>query len=131
MLVALLAIVHAIAGILRAVRWIHVGSDLSGWGVLVMPIVGAMAMTRGVIVGTIAVLFGAFTVGALGHRSWAWGIGLAAVIANALVVLIALFGGAPLARTMVWMIVPVIVFVYLLSPAGRGTLGFSGDGRTR
>lgn len=125
-LIALLAIVQAVAGILRAARWIHIGSDLSGRGVLFLPIIGAIAMTRGVIVGTIAVLFGAFALGVLAHRSWARGVGLAAVIANTVAVLSVLLGGAPLARTLVWMIVPVIVIVYLLQPARRSAPGHSG-----
>jgi polyferredoxin len=124
-LVALLAIAQGVAGILRAAQWIQIGSDLAEQGVLLLPIVGAIAVTRGVIVGAIALLFGLFAWGTLAGRGWAWGMGLAAVIANGLAVLRLLLGGAPPPRVLVWAIVPLILIVYLLSPAGRraGSVG--------
>lgn len=126
-LIALLAIVQGVVGILRAGQWIRLGSDLAGHGVLLLPIVGAIALTRGVIVGAIAILFGLFAWGALTGQGWARGMGLAAVIATGVVLLSLLLGGAPVASVMVWAIVPVILIVYLLSPAGRA-LGGRTDG---
>jgi hypothetical protein len=121
--------VQGVAGILRAGQWFQLGSsDLAGRGVLLLPIVGAIALTRGVIVVTIAILFGLFAWGALTGQRWARGMGLAAVIANGLVLLSLLFGDAPVAPVMVWAIVPLILVVYLLSPAGR-TLGGRSDGK--
>jgi hypothetical protein len=122
-LIALLALVQAVAGILRAAQWFQVGSDLAGHGVLLLPIVGAIAVTRGVIVGGIAILFGLFAWGALTGRGWAWGMGLAAVVANGVVVLSLLLGSAPVPAVLIWAVVPLIVLVYLLSPAGRALGG--------
>lgn len=123
MLVALLALAQGVAGVLRATQWIKIGIDLAGRGALVLPIIGDLAIIRGGIVGVIALLFGLFAWGALGGHGWAWSMGLAAAIVNALIVLGLLLGGAPAGQALLWAIVPAILIVYLLSPAGRHALG--------
>jgi membrane protein implicated in regulation of membrane protease activity len=75
-------------------------------------------MIRGVIVGGIALLYALFAAGALGGRDWAWSMGLAAVIATALIVLSLLLGGAPAGQALLWLIVPVVLVADLFSPPG-------------
>lgn len=124
-LVALLGLAQGVAGILRAAQWIQIGSDLAAQGVLLLPIIAHLVYIRGAIVGAIAVLYGLFAWGALTRRSWAWSMGLAATLANALFVLLALLGGAPAGPVLLWAIVPAILVAYLLSPVGRRALDTS------
>ena len=49
-ILVVLALVQGIAGLLRAVGWVQIGTDLFGQGVLLLPIVGAIAMARGLII---------------------------------------------------------------------------------
>ena len=121
-LVALLGLAQGVAGILRASQWIQIGSDLAGRGVILLPIIARLAYIRGAIVGAIAVLYGLFAWGAFARRSWAWSTGLAATLANALIILLALLGGAPAGPVLLWAIVPTILVAYLLSPVGRRAL---------
>jgi hypothetical protein len=122
-LVALLAIVQGVAGVLRAAQWIQIGSDLAGRGALLLPIIGHLASFRGAVVGVIALLYGLFAWGALAGRSWARPVALVAVIFTALLILGGLLGGAPAAQALIWAIVPVVMVAYLFSPGGRRSLG--------
>jgi hypothetical protein len=49
-LVAVLATIQGIFGILRAFAWIRAGIDLSMQGILLLPILSAIAFTRGKVV---------------------------------------------------------------------------------
>jgi hypothetical protein len=119
--VAVLALAQGAVGVLRAAQWIEVGSDLSRHGVLLLPIVGAMAFGRAVLIGALAVLYGLFALGLLARRGWAWALGLVAAAANLGLVALALVGAESAWRALVWAIVPVLVAAYLLGPARRQT----------
>ena len=55
-MIAVLAILQGVLGILRAFEWFRLGIDLSGRGVFVVPLIGAVVFARGALVGGIALL---------------------------------------------------------------------------
>jgi hypothetical protein len=117
--IAALALLQGVLGVLRAFQWFRLGNDLLGQGLLLLPMVGIVAWLRGFLVVVIALLFGVFAYGAWFRRDWAPPLGLVVAAVNILLVLSALFQGAAMGQTFYWLIVPVIMIGYLLSPAGR------------
>ena len=117
--IAALALLQGVLGVLRAFQWFRLGNDLLGQGLLLLPMVGIVAWLRGFLVVVIALLFGVFAYGAWFRRNWAPSLGLVVAAVNILLVLSALFQGAAMGQTFYWLIVPVIMIGYLLSPAGR------------
>jgi hypothetical protein len=118
-LVAVLATIQGIFGILRAFAWIRAGIDLSMQGILLLPILSAVAFTRGKVVLGLALCYILFALGALLHQRWAWGLGLGVSLVTGLVVVSLMLKGAADLWSLLWLIVPVILAWYLLSPVGR------------
>jgi len=48
--IALLALAQAAFGVLRALGWFHIGSDLMGRGLLLLPMIGLVAYARGALI---------------------------------------------------------------------------------
>ena len=118
--VAVLAAAQGVFGILRAVHWFDAGSDLMGQGLLLVPLLGAIAFLRGAFMATIALMYVIFACGIFLHKGWAWWVGLVVAVVNLLLALSVLAqGGEAFGRAIPWVIVPVIVLAYLLAPAGR------------
>ena len=117
--IAALAIAQGVLGILRALHWFEVGSDLMEKGLLLLPLVGMVAYVRGAVVSAIALSYVAFAFGRFSDRAWARSLGLIAATVNLLLVVSVLIQGEFLARDLLWLIVPVTVVGYLLSPVGR------------
>jgi hypothetical protein len=118
-LVAVLAIMQGVFGILRAFEWFRVGIDLSMQGILLLPILGAVAFTRGKLALVMALCYILFALGALLHQQWAWGVGLGISLVTGLVVLSLMLEGTADIRSLLWLIVPLVLLWYLLSPVGR------------
>ena len=116
LVIGILAIIHAVAGVLRSVQWFDIGGDLMGQGLLLVPRVGVIAIARGVFVATLALLFIVFACALFLQRSWARWLGMALAITNLLLVLSLLLQGESLARALLWAVVPAIILIYL--PAG-------------
>jgi hypothetical protein len=116
-LIAVLATMQGIFGILRAFAWIRAGIDLSMQSILFLPILGAVAFTWGKLMLVIALCYILFVLGALLHQRWAWGLGVSLV--TGLVVLSLMLKGAADIWSLLWLIVPVVLVRYLLSPVGR------------
>ena len=117
--VAVLAIVQSLAGVLRALQWFDIGSDLLGQGLLLLPMIGLVAIFRGVLVVAIALVYVLFACAALLGRSWARWLGIAvAAVTLLLVVSVAIQGESP-ARALIWAIIPVVMIGYLFSSSGR------------
>lgn len=121
--VAVLALVQSALGVLRALHWFDVGSDLLGQGLLLLPLIGVLAFFRGVLVAAIALLYVTFACGALLQKTWSRWVGLVAAVVNLLLVLSVIVQGEAIGQAVIWSIVPVIIIWYLLSPAGRRALG--------
>ena len=118
--VAVLALAQALFGVLRASGWFQMGSDLLSRGLLIVPLIGVMAYTRGFLVAVIAALYVVFAFGVFLRKSWAWSLGVAVAIVNLLLVLSALIQGESIAQGVLWLIVPIVIVWYLFSYRGAG-----------
>ena len=117
-----LGVIQGVAGLLRGFNWVQVGSDIFRQGLLLLPLIGAVAVMRGVFIVGVALLFLLFVVGAVLGKSWAWWICLTAVVVNLLVVLSGLAQGGLVVEGIAWSVIPVILLFYLFSQTGRETL---------
>lgn len=117
--VAVLALVQGGFGVLRAFEWFNIGADLLGQGLLILPLVGVVAFGRGGLVILMAILYLLFAVGMLLQKSWARWLGITVAAINILLVLNVVFQGEPFSRAALWLIVPIVIVAYLLSPSGR------------
>jgi hypothetical protein len=122
-IILILALLQGVLGLLRAYNWVQLGADLFGQGLLVLPIVGTMAVMRGLFISAIALLYVLSVIGALLGKSWAWWTSLAAALLNLMVVLGGLAQGAPIFEAVAWSVVPLILLFYLFSGARRDALG--------
>jgi hypothetical protein len=113
MVVVVLVIVQGLLALLRANQWFQVGVDLLGEGLLLIPLMGVVAIGRGGLVAGIGLLYVLFAVGALAAKNWAWWMGLIAALMNVFLVLSLVLQGAPVAQSLVWVIVPAILLYYL------------------
>jgi hypothetical protein len=118
--IAALAVIQGILGILRALRWFEAGSDFLGQGLLIFPLVGMLAYARGLLVAGLALLFVAFAWGILMRRDWAWSLGLVVAVLNLLLVLSVVVQGESVVRAIFWAIVPVTIVWYLVASRGKG-----------
>ena len=120
--IAVLALIQSIAGVSRAFRWIDIGTDLLGQGLLLLPAVGMVAIFRGTLIAAIALLYVVFACAALLRSAWAWGLGLVVALVNLLLALSVVIQGESPARAVLWTLVPVIMIAYLISSPGRQAL---------
>jgi hypothetical protein len=118
-LMAVLATMQGIVGILRAFEWFRVGIDMSMQGILLLPILGAVAFTWGKLMLVLALCYILFAFGALLHQRWTWGLGLGVSLVTGFVVLSLMLKGAANLWSLLWLIVPLVLVWYLLSPVGR------------
>ena len=120
--IAMLALVQGIFGVLRTLHWFELGSDFMGRGLLLLPVVGLLAIGRGIMVAVLAVLFAVFSYGLLRQRRWARGLGIVLSIVTLLLVVRVVIQGESPARALVGSIIPVVMICYLMSPSGRQAL---------
>ena len=118
-IIALLALLQGIFGLLRGYNWIQIGSDLFGQGLLLLPAVGAVAIIRGFVIAAVALFYLLFSIGMARAQTWAWWPGLTAAIANLVFVLGALINGASVLGAIVWSVVPVILIFHFFSTISR------------
>ena len=121
-IILLLALVQGLAGLLRGFNWVRLGGDLFGQGLLLLPMIGAVAVMRGLLIAIVALLYILFVIGGLLEKSWAWTPCLTAAIINLLLVLSAVVQGASLVEAIVWSVIPVILLFYFFSQSGRDAL---------
>ena len=121
-IIAVLALVQGIFGVLRTLQWFELSSDFMGRGLLLLPLLGFMAIGRGIVVAVLAALFVVFSYGLLRQRSWASGLGIFVSIVTLLFVAMAVIQGELPARALVGSIVPVVIICYLISPSGHQAL---------
>jgi hypothetical protein len=117
--IAVLALVQGGLGVLRAFEWFSIGADMLGQGLLILPLVGVVAFGRGGLVIVMAILYLLFAVGMVMQKSWVRWLGLTVAAINILLVLNVVIQGEPFSRAVFWLIVPIIIAAYLLSPSGR------------
>ena len=68
-IVGVLALVQGGLALLRAYNWVQIGSNLFGQGLLLLPVVGVMAVMRGLFVSIVALLYILFAVACLLGKS--------------------------------------------------------------
>src|SRR5262245_21518875 len=120
--IAILALIQSVVVGFRALDWFNVGADLFGQGLVILPLVGVVAFARGGLVIVLSLLSALFAVGMLLQKSWAWWLGLIVSAIIILFVLNILILGESVSRTAFWLIVPIVIAAYLLSPSGRAAL---------
>ena len=84
-----------------------------------LPLVGVVAFVRGGLVIVLAMLYVLFAAGMLLQKSWAWWLGLIVAAINILLVINVVIQGESVSRAGFWLIGPIIIVAYLLSPPGR------------
>ncbi|HEY7218476.1 MAG TPA: hypothetical protein VH985_08780 [Candidatus Binatia bacterium] len=114
-IILLLALVQGVAGMLRGFNWVRLGGNLFGQGLLLLPMIGAVAVMRGLFISGVALLYVLFVIGALLEKSWVWWPCVSAAIINLLLVLSAVAQGASLAEAIAWSVIPVILLFYFFS----------------
>ncbi len=93
-IVAALALLQGVLGLLRSFEIVRFGVNLTAQGVLLLPLLGILTAARGGLVAIIALLYLLFAVGALRQHAWSWWVGLAAALLNGLLVVNAMAQGA-------------------------------------
>jgi hypothetical protein len=126
--IALLALVQAGVGVFWGVRWLHLAFHLGERGALLLPLAGALVALRAIFTLVIAALYLLFFGGAFARRDWAWGAGMVAVVLNLIGVLALLITGDAIVLVAVRGLVALVIFAYLVSPAGRRALGATSSG---
>ncbi len=122
-IIVVLAVVQAAVGIFWAIRWFYLAGQLGERGALLLPLAGVLVFLRAVFATIIALLYLAFVGGAFARRDWAWGVGMLAVILNLLGALTLVLTGDAMGLVAVRAAVAIVIFAYLISPAGRSALG--------
>ena len=123
-IILFLALLQGVFGFLRAVNWVQIGMDLFGQGILLLPVLGAMAVMRAAVISVVAVMYVASSIGGMMGSGWARGMLIAAVIVNLLLIVSAALQGAPVNQAIAWTVIPVIVLFYLFSQTGRAALKY-------
>ncbi len=121
-IMALLAFLQGMFGLLRAYGWIQIGVDLFKEGFFISPAVGAVAVFRGLLIAVVACLYFLFCCGVLLGSGWAWWVCFTAVLINVLLILNAVGQGVPTVQAIVWTVIPAVLILYRLSTLGRQTL---------
>jgi hypothetical protein len=120
-LVAILALINGLFGLCWPIL-AFTGSVLLGG------IFGTLGLVAGIvlIIGPLLQLIFAF--GAFGLRSWAWYLGLIATGVTVLSVVVSLFEGSSFFPATCGSIIPIIIFIYLLTPNVRKVFGIGSAG---
>ena len=121
-IILFLAFLQSVFGLLRAYNWVQIGVDIFGQGGLFLPLVGALAVMRGLIISLVALLYLLSVFGALLAKGWAWWTGVIAVVLNLLLVLAGLAQGASVLDALAWSVIPVILLFYLFTPTKNNAL---------
>lgn len=121
-IMALLALVQGGFALLRAYGWVQIGTDLFRQGLLILPVVGTLAILRGMFIAGVAFLYFLFFCGALLGSRWAWSVCLTAVVINLLLVLSALAQGVSFTQAIAWAVIPAVLIFYYFSQMGRVAL---------
>ena len=117
-IIVFLALLQGVLALLRAYNWVQIGANLFGQGLLLLPLVGAVAVMRGFFISIVALLYVLFFIGALLGKSWAWWPGFTAAIINLLLALSALLQGASVMEAIAWSVIPVILLFCFFSQSG-------------
>jgi hypothetical protein len=116
--IAILALVQATLGVFRAFQWFNVGADLLGRDYWCCRSLSYRFCTRSVGDPRGDALCAVCRRPTL-QTSWVWWLDLSVAAINVLLVLNAVIQGESVSRAGFWLIAPIIIAAYLLSPSGR------------
>ena len=117
--IASLALVQGILGALVGLVWLQVGNIFDQEDGAMSSLIAMTAEVRGWSRIILSLLYILFAVGAWQTRPWAWWVGLL-VSTLTMVTLVGNFlKGGSIVLVLVWLIIPIIMIWYLLSPTGR------------
>jgi hypothetical protein len=116
--IAVLAVVQGLFGVLRGFDYVRMGGELAAQGIILRPLLGAVAYGRGGLIILVALLSFIFAAGTLLGKSSVWWCGLIAAVLNIILVLGILTQGEHIAELMLWLVVPVLVIWFLFSRFG-------------
>ena len=117
--IAFAALIQGIWGLFRASDWFQHARDTSGRGIIVLPLMSAVLIVRGALIGVIALLYILFAWGVFAGRRWVWGLGLVAAVLNLIIVVLYLLEGEEVRLALLLAVVPVVLLCYLLASVGR------------
>jgi len=120
--IAWLAFVQGMVGALKGFMWVEVGRSFDQEGGVISSLIAIIASARGWFVLFLSLLYLLFAVGAWQSRAWAWGVGLLVSVLTLLYIGGLILKGGVYMSGLVWLIVPVAMIGYLLSPTGRQAL---------
>ena len=118
-LIASLAIAQGVVCILIAFIWIQIASFFAQESGIRSSFVAMVGMARGWVLIVLALMCFVFAAGAWQTKGWAWWVGLLVSLLTILTILNALVAGESVVMALFWLIVPITMLWYLLSPAGR------------
>ncbi len=114
-----LALVQGILGVLVGLVWLLISNSFDQEGGAMPSLIAMTAEVRGWSRIVLSLLYILFAVGAWQARPWAWWVGLL-VSALTMITLVGNFlKGGSIVLVLVWLIIPIIMIWYLLSPTGR------------
>ncbi len=121
--IALLALLQGIVGALMGFLWLQIVSLFDQGNGAMSSLMVMMAEARGWLLIVLALMYIVFAAGAWNTRGWAWWVGLPASLVTILYLVNVLLRGASVLVVVLGLIVPVIILLYLLAPAGRQAFG--------
>jgi hypothetical protein len=121
--IASLAILQGIVGVLVGLLWLQIGSIFDQGGGAMSSLIVMVAEARGWLLLVLALMYFVFATGAWQTRSWAWWIGLLVSVLTILYLVSVLLRGGLVVTVLFGLIIPVILLWYLLSPMGRQAFG--------
>lgn len=121
--IAGLAFTEGIVGILVGLLLLQLGSIFDQKDGGMSSLIVIMAEVRGWFLVVLSLLYLLFAVGAWQTRAWAWWTGLLVSVLTILFLFSTLIEGGSVVMALFWVIVPVVMLWYLLSPEGRQAFG--------
>ena len=114
-----LALVQGFLGVLVGLVWLLISNIFDQEGGAMPSLIAMTAEVRGWSRIVLSLLYILFAVGAWQARPWAWWVGLLVSALTMITLVGNLLKGGSIVLVLVWLIIPIIMIWYLLSPTGR------------
>lgn len=121
--IAVLAFAQGLFVTLVALVWFAIVRIFNEEGGGMSSLIVRMAEARGGFLIFLSLLYLLFAVGAWQIRAWAWWVGLLVSVLSMLTLVSLLLQREPVVLVLIWLIVPIIILWYLLTPEGRQAFG--------
>jgi hypothetical protein len=121
--IAGLALAQGIIGGLAGLLWLQIVSIFDEGNGTVSSLLVMIAEAKGWFLIALALMYVLFAAGVWQVRRWAWPVGLLVSVLTLLYLFSVLLRGGSVVAVVLWLIVPVIMISYLLSPTGRQAFG--------